>query len=49
MVKSTSKKLPLRFLNEMESVGISKTEIYLFSALGVGFWAVLFWLFVDRY
>jgi len=49
MVKSTSKKLPLRFLNEMESVGISKTEIYLFSALGVGFWAVLLWLFVDRY
>ena len=43
-----SKKLPLRFLNEMESVGISKTEIYLFSALGVGFWAVLLWLFVDR-
>lgn len=43
------KKLPLRFLNEMESVGISKTEIYLFSALGVGFWAVLLWLFVDRY
>ena len=47
MVKS--KKLPVKFLNEMENVGISRNEIYLFSILGIGFWAVLTWLFVDRY
>ena len=47
MVKS--KKLPIKFLNEMENVGISRNEIYLFSILGIGFWAVLTWLFVDRY
>ena len=47
MVKG--KKLPIKFLNEMENVGISRNEIYLFSILGIGFWAVLTWLFVDRY
>ena len=49
MVKGKSKKLPIRFLNEMEDVGISRNEILLFSVLGVAFWAVLTWLFVDRY
>ena len=47
MVKG--KKLPVKFLNEMENVGIPRNEIYLFSILGIGFWAVLTWLFVDRY
>jgi len=49
MLKGKGKKLPIRFLNEMEGVGISRTEILLFSVLGVGFWSVLTWLFVDRY
>lgn len=49
MLKGKGKKLPIRFLNEMEGVGISRTEIILFSVLGVGFWSVLTWLFVDRY
>ena len=49
MVKSKSKKLPIRFLNEMEDIGISRNEIILFSVLGVAFWAVLTWIFVDRY
>lgn len=44
-----SKKSPIRFLDEMKDVGISTNEIYLFSLLGIGFWAVLTWLFVDRY
>jgi hypothetical protein len=49
MLKGKGKKLPIKFLNEMEGVGISRTEILLFSVLGVGFWSVLTWLFVDRY
>jgi hypothetical protein len=49
MVIKKSKKSPIRFLDEMKNVGISTNEIYLFSLLGIGFWAVLTWLFVDRY
>ena len=48
MALKKQKKLPIRFLNEMQDVGISRTEILLFSVLGVSFWAVLTWLFVDR-
>ena len=36
-------------MNEMKNVGLRQEEIYLFSLLGIGFWAVLTWLFVDRY
>ena len=49
MALKKQKKLSIRFLNEMQDVGISRTEILLFSVLGVAFWAVLTWLFVDRY
>ena len=43
------KGMPLNFMNEMKNVGLRQEEIYLFSLLGIGFWAVLTWLFVDRY
>lgn len=43
------KNMPLRFLNEMRDVGLKQEEIYLFSFLGIAFWGVLTWLFVDRY
>ena len=49
MALKKQKKLPIKFLNEMEGVGISRNEILLFSVLGIGFWSVLTWLFVDRY
>ena len=43
------KNMPLRFLNEMRDVGLKQEEIYLFSFLGIAFWGVLTWLFIDRY
>ena len=47
--KKTKIKLPSKFLREMENVGLAKHEIIFFSVLGIGFWGVLAWIFVDRY
>ena len=38
-----------KFMDEMKNVGISDNEIFLFGVIGVASWAVLLWLFIDRY
>lgn len=38
-----------KFMEEMKKVGISENEIIIFGVIGVTCWAVLLWLFVDRY
>ena len=38
-----------KFMEEMKKVGISENEIILFGVIGMMCWAVLLWLFVDRY
>lgn len=38
-----------KFIEEMKKVGISENEIIIFGVIGVACWAVLLWLFVDRY
>jgi len=40
-------KIPL--FEEMENVGIGKYQIYLFTLIGVALWAIILWLFVERY
>ena len=38
-----------KFMEEMKNVGLSQNEIVLFGVIGVACWAVLLWLFIDRY
>ena len=37
------------FFEEMKKVGLNKSEIIIFSLLGITFWSVLTWLFTERY
>ena len=38
-----------KFMEEMKNVGLTQNEIVLFGVIGVACWAVLLWLFIDRY
>lgn len=39
----------MKLIKEMKAVGISQSEIGVFVVLGVGLWAVLLWMFIERY
>lgn len=38
-----------KFIKEMKKTGLKKPEIGTFVVIGVVFWAVLLWMFVNRY
>ena len=39
----------MRVYKEMENIGMEKEEITVFSQIGFGLWAVLLWIFSERY
>ena len=39
----------MRVYKEMENIGMEREEITVFSLIGFGLWAVLLWIFSERY
>ena len=39
----------IRVYKEMENIGMEREEITVFSQIGFGLWAVLLWIFSERY
>ena len=39
----------MRVYKEMENIGMEREEITVFSQIGFGLWAVLLWIFSERY
>ena len=39
----------IKVFKEMEDIGMSKNEIIIFSVIGFGLWAVLLYMFSERY
>lgn len=39
----------MRVYKEMKNIGMEKEEIILFSVIGFGLWAVLLWMFSERF